>query len=92
MMAVGALLAAWTTWRYHSARIEVDESGLRQTTPFGRKSLRWSEVERHGARGVASDAVYEIFGNGVRIAAGGFITDRDDLMREVERRTGLSPE
>lgn len=74
-------LGGW--WAYRVCRVETDEDGLTQVTPWGRRRLAWGSVEDYGAAGERGGAVT---GRGLRLWFGGGIVGREELKEEIARR------
>lgn len=83
--AVGCGLLFLGGWHaYRVRRIETDEDGLTQITPFARRRLLWSQVEDYRLTGEYNNAIVQ--GHGGRLHFSREIVGCEDMKEEIARR------
>ena len=75
-------LGGW--YAYRACRVETDEDGLAQITPFARRRLLWDQVEDYWLTGDYNSGV--VRGRGERLRFGKGIVGYEELKEEIARR------
>lgn len=70
-------------YAYRTCRMETDEDGLTQITPWGRRRLLWSQVEDYWLTGEGNGIMQ---GRGERLWFGKGIVGYEELKEEIARR------
>jgi len=77
-----ASLGGWSAYRV--CRVETDEDGLTQVTPWGRRRLAWGQVEDYHLTGEHNSGVVQGRGERFRFSQG--IVGYEELKGEIARR------
>ncbi len=75
-------LGGW--WAYRVCRVETDEDGLTQVTPWGRRRLAWGQVEDYYLTGEYNTGIVQGGGERFRFSSG--IVGYEELKEEIARR------
>lgn len=83
-------IAFWGWWRYFTASIQTDGVGITQHTIWGRRFLRWDQIERFSKSGGDAYVFGNVVGAGTRIRFWMGIADVEELKDEITRRATYS--
>jgi len=72
-------------WRYRFAQVRTDETGIEWRGPLGTRRILWGDVKDFRRTGLFPG--YVVQGAGRRIVFWNGISEFEDLIREIERRT-----
>jgi hypothetical protein len=83
---VTVFLALWGWWRYHSASVRTSARGITQCTLFGRRSIRWDQVQNYHEAGADVWTFGIVAGEKTRIWFSLGIGHVEELKDEIARR------
>lgn len=83
--ALVALPLLYALWCWTTSHVRTDETGIEWRGPLGTRRLLWGDVQEFRRTGLG--AGYVVQGAGARIVFWNGISEFEDLVREIERRT-----
>jgi hypothetical protein len=86
MVILMGAIAAYGWWRYHSAAVLIDETGITHKSIFGELTLRWQEVQEYSMIGGDSLQFIELKNNETRLRFWYGVADLEELKSEIQRR------
>ena len=84
------LLAVWLCTRCIKSSVRIDDAGITQATPFGKRFIPWEQVQDFYQTGSYDLTFGNIIGRNSRIRFWNAIADVDELKDEIARRAANS--